>query len=114
MASRITNISMSILLVASLLGCGGFAYLWIDMSISYTYLQSDYDGRDRLFKLSAALLQEEWKELPKSAIRNKLERYAAENPKLSIVIEQVSDENILLFDGLPIEFEAGKLHRIGE
>ena len=114
MESRKANILVTILLIASLLGCGVLAYLWIDMSISYTYLQSDYEGKDRFVELSTALLQEEWKELPESAIRTKLESYAAANPEQNIVIEKVTDENILLFDGMPIEFESGKLHRIGE
>ncbi len=114
MEPKKTNILLSILLVLSLLVCGILAYLWIDMSISFTYLQSDYESSSRLYELSTSLLQEEWNELSESAIRSKLESYAADNPEQSIVIEQVTDENILLFDGMPIEFESGKLHRIGE
>lgn len=114
MASRKTNILLSILLILSLLGCGVLAYLWIDMSISYTYLQSDYEDTDRLIDLSTALLQEEWKELSESAIRSKLESYAATHPERKIVIEDATDENMLFFGGMLFEFESGRLLRIGE
>ena len=114
MASRSANIPLSILLIVSLLGCGVLAYLWIDMSISYTYLQSDYEDADRLVDLSTALLQEEWKELSESAIRSKLESYAATHPERKIVIEDETDENIFFFDGMLFEFQSGKLLRIGD
>ena len=114
MEPKTTNILLSVMLVVLLLGCAVLAYLWIDMSISYTYLQSDYEGSRRLYELSTALLQEEWRDLSESTIRSKLESYAVESPEQSIVIEQVTDENILLFDGMPIEIESGKLRRIGE
>ena len=114
MASRTMNIVVSILLVSSLLGCAVLAYRWIDMSISYTYLQSDYEGTTRFLELSTGLLREEWKDQSETAIRSKLERYAAANPEQDIVIEDVTDENILLFGGMPIEFDSGKLRSIGE
>lgn len=97
-------------LLLSLIGCGVFAYLWIDRSITLAYLSQSADSQADEIRDLKLLLASEWQDMPREKIMLKLQFQAARN---KIIISEDHKNDAIWFDEVPFYFVSGKLKQIG-
>ena len=105
---------MSIGLILSLIGCIFFAFRWIDMSISYTYLEASFDRHAENADSVNSLLESEWSGIAEQEV---LERLKAEVERRkeheSVVIDVDCEQGVIWLNEVRFEFESGKMKKIG-
>lgn len=95
---------------ASFVGCMVFAYLWIDRSITLTYLNQDVETSNNAMRHLELLLEGEWHGMSENNILQKLELAAARSPNKKILIKK--DGKIIWFDNIQFNFESGRFEGI--
>ena len=65
-------------LIAALAGCSAFAYLWIDRSVTLSYVKQSADASDASIHRLETLLGAAWSGMSESAVLEKLQAEAAD------------------------------------
>jgi Flp pilus assembly protein TadB len=107
-----TNMLLTTSLVIAVFGCLVLAYLWIDRSISLTYMQQSYETERSSVESLQKLITSEWKGMPEAQLQKKLEQAAAQMPERAVVVKK-EDESIW-FDQVAFNIKQGKLDSIGK
>lgn len=107
-----TIMLLTISLVTAVMGCLVLAYLWIDRSISLTYMQQSYETEHSSVESLQKLIASEWKGMPAAQLQMKLEQAAAQMPKRAVVVKK-EDESIW-FDQVAFNIKQGKLDSVGK
>jgi len=94
------------------LGCLLFAYLWLDQSITLSYVSQSVASAEASKKRLEGLLETDWKGLPEDLVFEKLQAEAARHPADNIVVKKEGD--IIFFDWIQFEFENGRLVSVGD
>lgn len=106
---------LAIGLVLSLAACAFFAVRWIDLAISYTYLEASFDQHVENSRLVSSLLQSEWSEMTHDeilhALRAEVER---QKERQSLVVQVDSEQNVIWLNEVRFQFSGQKLRRIGD
>lgn len=102
---------MTVALIASLVGCAVFAYLWIDRSITLSYVNHGADASSAAAHRMEALLANEWRGMPEGVVLEKLQAEAARQPSKSILVKK--ENGVIWFDDTRFNFEAGRLKSVG-
>jgi hypothetical protein len=103
---------ISIVLSVSLLGSSLLAYLWIDRSISLSYLKQSYDTERSSVENLQELIALEWKGLPEDQLQKKLEKAASQLSGRAVVVKK--DGSIMWFDQVAFNIKQGKLDTVGQ
>lgn len=106
------NALMAVGLVSSLIGCAVFAYLWIDRSLSLTYMDASQRTTEQGYAQLAELVRQEWVGLPESEVLKRLQAAAAKHPQGNIVVKHDPSESVIWFGSTRFEFESGKLQSV--
>jgi non-ribosomal peptide synthetase component F len=107
-----TTMLLTTSLVISVLGCLVLAYLWIDRSISLSYMQQSYETERHSVESLQKLIASEWKGIPEAQVQKKLEQVAAQMPERTVVVKK-EDESIW-FDQVAFNIKQGKLDSVGK
>jgi hypothetical protein len=99
-------------LIASLLACGTFAYLWIDRSIRLTYAELSSHSTGQARDLAFLLLAEEWASLSEDQVLRRLEAETARRPQDKIFVKHEPLEHFIWFGNTRFEFQADRLAKI--
>lgn len=110
MEAKLTRTALIAALVASLIGCALFAYLWIDRSISLSYLNQSIDASNVALRRLEDLLGNEWSGMLEKSVLEKLQAEAVRHPNEKIVIKKEND--VIWFDEIRFSFEQGRLKKI--
>ena len=104
-------------LIMAVMGCVVLTFLWIDRSISYTYLSASLDATTENARLVNSLLESEWSGITEQELLEKLEKLKAEVERRkeheSVVIDVNSEQGVIWFNEVRFEFESGRLKKIG-
>lgn len=105
---------LSIGLILAVIGCVVLAFLWIDRSISYTYLSASLDTTIENTRLVNSLLESEWSEITEQELLEKLRTEVIRRKwQESVVIDVDSEQGVIWLNEVKFEFESGKLKKIG-
>ena len=107
-----TIMLLTISLATTVMGCLVLAYLWIDRSISLTYMQQSYEAEHSAVESLQKLIASEWKGMPVAQLQMKLEQAAAQMPERAVVVKK-EDESIW-FDQVAFNIKQGKLDSVGK
>ena len=99
-------------LAMSLLACGVLAYMWIDRSITLTYVDLSMQSTSRANELMRSLLQHEWAGLSDAEVLRRLNAEAARRPQENIFVKPEPDEHFIWFDSTQFVFQDGRLVEI--
>lgn len=97
---------------ASIAGCVVFAYLWIDCSITLSYVKQSAETSDAARRHLERLLEGTWNDMPEGVVLEKLRMQAARYPAENIVLR--TERGVIWFDETKFSFEKGRLKSIGE
>ena len=103
---------LTISLVTAALGCLVLAYLWIDRSISLSYMQQAYETERSSVEILQKLVASEWKDMPESQVQKKLEQVAAQMPRRNVVVKRENES--IWFDQVAFNIKQGKLDSVGK
>lgn len=103
---------LSIGLIMAVLGCVIFAFLWIDRSISCTYLSASLDATIGNARLVNSLLESEWSGITEQELLEKLKAEVERRKHEFVVIDVDSEQDVVWFNEVRFEFESGKLKKI--
>ena len=106
-----STLVLSIVLTISLLACAVLAYLWLDRSISLSYMKQSYETERSSVESLQKLLALEWKDLPEGQLREKLESAVAKMPDRGVVVKK--EESVIWFDQVAFNIKNGKLDSVG-
>lgn len=98
-------------LIAALAGCIAFAYLWIDRSVTLSYVKQSADASDASIHSLERLLGAAWRGMSESAVLEKLQAEAARHPNGGIVVKK--EDGVIWFDEIRFNFEQGRLTSVG-
>jgi len=101
-----------LVIVFLFLGCLFFAYLWVDRSITLSYVSQSVASAEVSRKRLEGLLEMTWKGLPEEVVLEKLKAEAARHPMEHIVVKR--EGNIIFFDWTQFKFDMGRLVSVGE
>jgi len=108
------SVILSLGFALALTGCVVFASLWINMSISYTYLNASFDRNNQNARLVRSLLEREWSEMTEQEVLKKLRVEAMHRKETEpLIIKVDSEQNVIWLDDVRFEFEDGKLKKTG-
>lgn len=99
-------------LVASLLACGIFAYLWIDRSVTLTYAEAGSRSTEQARDLAFALLAHEWSGLSENEVLKRLNAETARRPQDRILVKHEPLDHVIWFDSIRFEFQTDRLAKI--
>lgn len=106
--SRMTLL-LSVGFLMTCLGCIALAYLWIDRSITLSYLEASHETTADALSRVSLLLEGEWNGLSEADLLRKL-REANRRSEGEALIKR--EENVIWFDTIRFEFESGRLRKI--
>ena len=98
-------------LIAALAGCTAFAYLWIDRSVTLSYVKQSADASEASIRSLERLLGAAWSGMSESAVLEKLQAEAARHPNEGIVVKK--EDGVIWFDEIRFNFEQGRLKSVG-
>ncbi|RZJ60489.1 MAG: hypothetical protein EON49_08285 [Acidovorax sp.] len=98
-------------LIAALAGCTAFAYLWIDRSVTLSYVKQSADASHTSIHSLERLLGAAWSDMSESAVLEKLQAEAARYPNEGIVVKK--EDGAIWFDEIRFNFEQGQLKNVG-
>jgi ABC-type multidrug transport system fused ATPase/permease subunit len=107
-----TTMLLTASLVVAVLGCLLLAYLWIDRSISLSYMQQSYETERNSAETLQKLIASEWKGMPEAQVQKKLEQAAAQMPERAVVVKKEDDS--IWFDQVAFNIKQGKLESVGK
>jgi hypothetical protein len=110
--SRRSTMFMIAGLVILFVGCITFAYLWLDRSISISYLDSSNRTTEQAYLRISALLEREWANLSEQEVLARLEAEAKRYPRDEILVKRDTSENVIWFNNTRFEFKSGRLAKI--
>ncbi|QBB71974.1 hypothetical protein ELE36_17280 [Pseudolysobacter antarcticus] len=87
------------------------AYLWIDRSLTLSYVSQSADSSADALQNLMRVLETEWRGLPESDVLQKLQKTLSQSPKADLYIKK--DEGIIWFGNVPFYLEQGALKHIG-
>lgn len=98
----------------SFLGCIFLGYLWIDRSISLSYLKDSFNSTLGVSKRLESLLTHDWQGLEQEDVIRKLESESKRYPESNLVLKKYDNEkDVIWFGDIPFYFENDKLKKIG-
>ena len=106
-----STLVLSIALTISLLACAVLAYLWLDRSISLSYMRQSYETERTSVESLQKLIALEWKDLPEGPLQKKLQSAAAKMPDRSVVVKK--EGSAIWFDQVAFNIKNGKLDSVG-
>lgn len=106
-------VSLSIGLILAVVGCVFFAVRWIDVSISYTYLEDSFNRHIGNANLVNSLLENELVGISEKDLLGKLEAEVMRRNKEVVVIDVDSDQGVIWLNEVRFELEYGRLKKIG-
>lgn len=106
-----STLALSMILAISLLVCAVLAYLWIDRSISLSYMTQSYETERSSVENLQRLIVLEWKGIPESRLQEKLESAAAKMPDRSVVVK--NEGSVIWFDQVAFNIKNGRLDSVG-
>lgn len=95
----------------SLASCVVLTYLWIDKSISLSYLQQSYEAERQSVEILERLVASEWRGMTEDAVLKKLEEAASKTGRSPVVVKREGD--VIWFDQIRFNIERGKLSSVG-
>lgn len=98
-------------IVALLVACGALGYLWIDRTISLSYLIESARATEQARDQAIALLANEWRGQGQDAVLKRLTE-AKKISKEDVLLKRETDENIIWFGQLRFEFTGNRLSEI--
>lgn len=98
-------------LIAALAGCAALAYLWIDRSVTLSYVRQSADASDASIHRLERLLGAEWSGMSESAVLEKLQAEAARHPNEAIAVKK--EDGVIWFDEIRFNFDRGRLKSVG-
>ena len=98
-------------LIASLVGCAVLAYLWIDRSITLSYVNQSADASNVATRHLEWLLGSAWSGMSENAVLEKLQLEATRHPNDSIIVKR--EDGVIWFGETRFNFEHGRLKSIG-
>ncbi len=107
---KIATIILSVLLVMVLALCVFVTYLWIDRSVTLTYVNASLDSEVRSRGIITGIVENEWRGKSQSEIYRKLNMEVKKYPEKSIILKKT--EKGIDFDSIHFQFENGKLKKI--
>lgn len=102
---------LAVALALSLCACVLFAYLWIDRSITLTYVSAGNVQDAAATRQLEMLLGFEWQGLTEKEVLQKLQIASEKLPTAKIL--QKKEESVIWFDLIPFNFQDGKLVSVG-
>jgi len=99
-------------LIASLVACAVLAYLWIDRSISLSYLDQSYETANRSVNRLESLLEEDWHGMPEAQVLQRLQKAATRMPAPQPIVKK--EDAVIWFGDVRFNIDQGKLVGIGE
>jgi hypothetical protein len=112
MNSKYIIFFLSIALSFSLMGCCVLAYLWIDRSITLSYVNQSYETSNNIARNLTQLIESEWHGLSESVIRKKLENAAQRHSDEKILVKFDKNEGVIWFEDSSFNFNNGYLSKI--
>ncbi|WP_157771970.1 Imm58 family immunity protein [Ralstonia solanacearum] len=89
------------------------AYLWIDRSITLTYIQASEQSSSQMVRSFERLLEQEWKGLSEAQLLEKLHRVVERDPDgAKSVIKE--DGDVISFDDVCFKLNHGHVGRVGD
>ncbi|WP_312462015.1 Imm58 family immunity protein [Comamonas sp.] len=98
------------ILIAALLSSAIFAYLWIDRSISLSYMEASFITSENTNQHLLFMLNNELKGKSNQEITRKLEAIVIENPNKNLFIK--SEDDHVWFGEIKFEFKHNRLKEI--
>ncbi|MFJ1298538.1 Imm58 family immunity protein [Pseudomonadota bacterium AL_CKDN230030165-1A_HGKHYDSX7] len=111
MKIKIVVAALSLALVASLMACAAFAYMWIDRSITLTYVKAGCDLESASRQDLERLLSAAWMGMSESMILDRLHAEMARHPAEHSFVKREDDG--ISFNQIQFNFEQGKLTSVG-
>lgn len=105
--------ALSIILLVTISGALVFAVLWIDKTLSYSYLQASHEATVENARLVSSLLEKEWLGLPKKEVLNKLRNETGANNPHRAIVKVDDKQGVIWLNEVRLQFESGKLKSIG-
>jgi len=107
------KIALVIGLLVSLLINALLSYLWVDASVSLTYMKASQESAADAYKRLSGIAGTEWKGLTKREVMQMLEkeRSILEQSGEMVVVSHEGD--VVFFDSVKFQFEDDKLIGIG-
>lgn len=102
---------LSVLLFLTSCGCVVLSYLWIDMSLSYTYTEPTSDNESFSYELATLLLERELSGLREDELMVKL-KLIVKNSDKDVILKRDADKNIIRLENLSFKIENGRLKEI--
>lgn len=109
---RAIIITLSILLVLTLFLCMLFAYLWIDRSITLSYVYASLDSEVRARAIITEVIKRDWCGKPEDEVYHKLLMVIEKYQDETIVLKKSDDGKGIEFDNFHFQFDNGKLKNI--
>lgn len=103
--------TLSIALGVGLLACAVLAYLWIDRSISLSYMKQSYETERSSVESLQTMLALEWKGIPEGHLQKKLEDMAERMANRNIIVKREGE--IIWFDQVAFYIKDGRLDGVG-
>lgn len=103
---------LSACLVVSLIACAVFIYLWIDRSISLSYLDQSYTATNRSMNRLERLLEADWRGLPEEQVLQRLQKATTSLPVPQPIVKK--EDGMIWFDEVRFNFTQGRLASIGD
>lgn len=105
-----TTIVLSMLLMMVSVSCLFFAYLWIDRSITLSYVNASVESEIRARIIITDLIENEWYGKSSNEVYQKLSEEVNKHPEKNIVLKKTGSG--IDFDNFNFYFEADKLKKV--
>lgn len=97
-------------LTLAILGCAELAYLWIDRSITLSYVSQSAETSESSARHLEYLLEDEWRGMPEAQVLQKLQNAATRMPKAEVFIKK--EEGAIWFGQVRFNIVHGKLNSV--
>lgn len=111
MKTKIVIIVLSVVVSFFVVLSSWLAYMWIDMSISYTYQESSLDSSVRSMDIMGGLITKEFVGLSEEELMRKLE-WQVRNSDSNIVLSKDEREGVIIFESLHFKISGGKVVKV--
>lgn len=110
--SKIFVSSLGFLLILSFFECFALTYLWMDRSITLSYVKSSFMTNEILNKNFLILINSEWIGIDKKEIVLKLNEIKNQHSHANFTIKEDND-GFIWFEDIKFQFELGRLKDVG-
>ena len=98
-------------LFASISGCVVFSYLWIDRSITLSYVTEGLEVNKNAIDNLKLIVELQWQDMPKSEVLKKLTKLQQNYPETNFILKQDQDGS-LWFEDINFVFQSDRLEKI--